>query len=612
MQINENRSVVKNAWNIISVKSQKKLLLVTLAQIFSGFLDLVGVVIIGSLGALSIQGIASQSPSSSVYTLLKAFQLEKLSFQQQVASLGLIAAIVLIAKTISSIYFTRKTLYFLSREGATVSSNLASQILSLDVIQLQKRSTQELLYIVSDGVKNITVGILATISTLLADFSLLIILILGVFVLDPGMAVATVLLFSAVGLILHRILQLRAQELGILSNELTVKSNQKILEVLGSYRESVVRHRRKFYSDEIRRFRNDLGEVIAETTFMPHISKYVIESTVVASFLILSAYQFSTKNAVEAVASLSVFFAASSRIAPAALRIQQNLLMFSNSLGSTQSTFTLISEMKKLPKINSLEKKIDFEHDGFIPDIGVNNVNFSYSKNGNFALQNINFKVPSGTSLAIIGPSGSGKSTLVDLILGVIKPDSGTVLISNREPNEVSSNWSGAVSYVPQSVLIANGTIRENVGLGYPPEYANDKRVTSALNFAQLSDFVGTLSNQIDTHVGEFGNRLSGGQRQRLGIARAFFTNPKLLVLDEATSALDGQTEEGLSEAIAALAGEVTVVVIAHRLSTIRKMDRIIYLDSGSIKAFGTFEEVQIKVRELDQEFTEFVDKNEK
>jgi ABC-type multidrug transport system fused ATPase/permease subunit len=603
MQIGASKLIIKRAWNIIDLKSQKKLIVITMVQVFSGLLDLLGVVVIGSLGALSIQGIASQAPSNSVGTLLNLFQLNELSFQRQVASLGLIAAFTLIVKTFMSVYFTRKTLYFLSREGAKVSGNLASQILSLDVSQLQKRSSQELLYIISDGVKNITIGILATVSTLLADFSLMLILVVGLFVLDPGVAIATILLFSVVGLTLHKILQVRAQELGVMANTLTVKSNQKILEVLGSYRESVVRNRRKFYSEEIRTLRYNLGEVVAETSFMPYISKYVIESTVVVSFLLLSAYQFGTKGAVEAVALLSVFFAASSRIAPAALRIQQNVLTLRNSLGSSFSTLTLISELKNEPIVNISETRIDFNHKGFSPDVKVQNLNYSYSHNGQFALRNIHFTIPSGTSLAIIGPSGSGKSTLVDLILGVLKPDSGSVLISNMAPNDASAKWSGAISYVPQAVLITDGTVRENVGLGYPLEYAKDERVDSALEFAQLSEFVRTLPKRIDSNVGEFGNLLSGGQRQRLGIARALFTNPKLLVLDEATSALDGQTEADLSAAIDALSGEVTLIIIAHRLSTIRNVDLVIYLDSGEIKATGTFDEVREKISEFDQEF---------
>jgi ABC-type multidrug transport system fused ATPase/permease subunit len=170
-------------------------------------------------------------------------------------------------------------------------------------------------------------------------------------------------------------------------------------------------------------------------------------------------------------------------------------------------------------------------------------------------------------------------------------------------PNDASAKWSGAISYVPQAVLITDGTVRENVGLGYPLEYAKDERVDSALEFAQLSEFVRTLPKRIDSNVGEFGNLLSGGQRQRLGIARALFTNPKLLVLDEATSALDGQTEADLSAAIDALSGEVTLIIIAHRLSTIRNVDLVIYLDSGEIKATGTFDEVREKISEFDQEF---------
>ena len=164
------------------------------------------------------------------------------------------------------------------------------------------------------------------------------------------------------------------------------------------------------------------------------------------------------------------------------------------------------------------------------------------------------------------------------------------------------AKWPGAVSYVPQDVVIAAGTIRENVALGYPPEAATDELIMSALKVAHLDKFVADLPDGVDTQVGERGAKISGGQRQRLGIARAMFTRPHLLVLDEATSSLDAETEASISEAIHDLRGSTTVVMIAHRLSTVRNADIVVYLSEGRVMAKGTFDEVRKSVPDFDRQ----------
>ena len=180
--------------------------------------------------------------------------------------------------------------------------------------------------------------------------------------------------------------------------------------------------------------------------------------------------------------------------------------------------------------------------------------------------------------------------------------DTGLVSIAGKLPLEAIATWPGSISYVPQDVTISNGTFRENVGLGYPVEVATDELVWSALEVAQLADFVRKLPQGLDTPVGERGTKISGGQRQRLGIARAMFTQPKLLVLDEATSSLDGQTEADISGAIQSLKGSVTVIMIAHRLSTVRNADQVVYMEKGKILAKGTFEEVRAAVPDFDSQ----------
>jgi ABC-type multidrug transport system fused ATPase/permease subunit len=393
-----------------------------------------------------------------------------------------------------------------------------------------------------------------------------------------------------------------ARRLGVSEAELTIEVNRRVVEVLVSFRESVVRNRRFLYSKEIEKAKFKLSDTLADISFLPSISKYVIETTVVVGTLAVSAAQFLAHDATRAVATLSVFMAAVTRIAPAVMRIQQGSIGIRQSLGSAQPTLDLIESLDLKRELEDSPSRLDFEHRGFTPTIEIKNLTFSYPTSLSPVLSAINLDVEKGEFVAIVGSSGAGKTTLVDVLLGVLNPNSGSISISNVSPLDAFKGWPGAVSYVPQDVMIFDGSIRSNVAMGFPDLSQSDDLIWQALDVAQLSEFVKQLPDGLDNQVGERGTKLSGGQRQRLGIARAMYTKPKLLVLDEATSSLDGQTESDISDSIQLLKGNVTVLMIAHRLSTVRSASRVIYMEGGNIKASGNFEEVRRQVPEFDRQ----------
>ena len=596
------KSTIGRSARVLSKRDQRRILAVIIIQVTMGIMDLLGVAIIGILGALTISGVQSTQPGNRVHSVLEILGIGNNTFQSQIAILGILAASIFIGRTIFSIVFTRRTLFFLSRRGAAISADLISRLLSQPLLKIQSRTSQETLYAVTVGVTTITLGILATTVTLISDLSLLVIMAIGLFVVDPFIALGTFLLFSAIGFLLYRLMQVKAHEMGRKESELSIRSNEKIIEVLNSYRESVVRNRRDFYAREIGRLRFELADTLAEFAFMPNISKYVIETTVILGALIICAIQFTMQDATHAVAILSVFLAAGTRIAPAILRMQQGAITIRSALGNAGPTLDLIESLGENRSVNNEVNSVEVVHEGFISNVEIKNVSLTYPSGTRKALSNISLEFEHGKFYAILGPSGAGKTSIVDVLLGVLDPDEGKILISNLSPLTAVAKWPGAVSYVPQDVMISNGTIRQNVALGFPEEVASDTLVNQAIGIAQLTDFVASLPNGLDTQVGERGTKISGGQRQRLGIARAMFTNPKLLVLDEATSSLDGQTESDISDAIQNLKGAVTVVMIAHRLSTVRNVDVVIYMDQGKILAKGTFEEVRNSIPDFDNQ----------
>jgi ABC-type multidrug transport system fused ATPase/permease subunit len=594
------KSTFGRSMRIFSISDRRKIFVTTLLQIFLGLLDLLGVAIIGVLGALAVNGIQSRQPGNRVSQVLSFLHLDNFSFQNQAAILGGFAAFILIFRTIATIIISRRVLFFLSRRAAVVSTELISRLLRRSILEIQEKTSQETLYAVTSGVSTVTLGIVGTTVALASDIAILTFLSIGLFVVDPVIAFGTFLLFGFVGYLLFKLMQQRAQELGQQTSELTIQSNEKILEVLNSYREFIVRNRRKYYAARIGEGRLALANNQAEISFMPNISKYVIETTVVFGTLVISAIQFMTTDATRAVATLSVFLAAGTRIAPAVLRLQQGALAIKGSLGAANPTLDLIERLNYQEDISVDDDSLDLNHEGFSGEISVENVDFGYPNSLSKAASGVSMKVYEGKSVAIVGSSGAGKTTLVDLILGILDPSSGSVRISGLKPLEAISKWPGAIAYVPQDVMISNGTIRENVALGFPIEVATDELVWGALRIAQLEIFVKSMPDGIDSHVGERGTKISGGQRQRLGIARALFTKPKMIILDEATSALDGRTEIEFANAIHQLKGSVTVVLIAHRLSTVREADSIVYMRDGAIIDVGTFDQVRSRVPDFD------------
>jgi len=397
-------------------------------------------------------------------------------------------------------------------------------------------------------------------------------------------------------------MHIRAGNLGIENSTLSIKSNEKIVEVFASYRESVVRNRRDYYAREMGKLRHSLANTSAELAFLPYVSKYVIETTVVLGAILIGAAQLLFQDTAHAIATLAIFLAAGTRIAPAVLRLQQGTITIQSGLGVGLPTLDLIEALGKAPMTENINDRVDIIHEGFFSEIVIKDISLTYPNKMVPAIAKVSLTIPAGTSIAIVGPSGAGKTTLIDVLLGVLNPDTGSVSVSGVPPLLAVATWPGSVSYVPQDVAIVSGTIRENIALGYPLEEATDELVMNALKVAHLDEFVASLPHGINTQVGERGARISGGQRQRLGIARAMFTRPHLLVLDEATSSLDGETEASISDAIHALRGSTTVVIIAHRLSTVRNADKVVYLSNGTVLATGTFEEVRTAVPDFDNQ----------
>jgi ABC-type multidrug transport system fused ATPase/permease subunit len=301
------------------------------------------------------------------------------------------------------------------------------------------------------------------------------------------------------------------------------------------------------------------------------------------------------------------------------LRIQYYLGIFNKAAKQSKQIFDVL-ELDKIDSANteyeSHSEKVIPTDKKFIAEITMSDVSFSYTQSAEKKLiSQLTLNVSPGEMIAIVGPSGAGKSTLVDLLLGYLKPDGGTILISGESPRDCFKIWSGKVAYVPQKVTIYEDTIFSNISLE-AFEKVNEAKITKVLYMLELvglGEYVRKLPSGIHSQLSESGSSLSGGQIQRIGIARALFSDPEVIIFDESTSSLDSLSESSIMELITSYRYSKTIILIAHRLSTIKSADRVIYLDHGRIKGTGTFDALRSLVPEFeDQVMRQNLDLTEK
>jgi ATP-binding cassette, subfamily B, bacterial PglK len=595
------KSAVYQSFELLPVADRVKLCFLAAAQFFLGFLDLIGIGLIGILSSVAVRGVQSQAAGSRVTSILKFMNLESSPLQSQVAVLGIIAVSIMLSRTYLSVMLTRRNLEFLGSRGAILSAELFKKTLNLPIVVLQSKNSQDRLFALTNSVTTIMTGILAPAANLLSDFSVLVFLLIGLFVFDPVTAILSIFIFGSVALLMYFLLHKKARRLGKAEAELNIRTNESVLDAINLFREIYIRDKKDDYANQFQDARAKQANISAQLSFLPSISKYISESVLLIATLSVAAVQFIFNDAAHATAAFGIFLAAGSRMAPAIMRLQSSSLLIKGNLGNSQIGFDFISELKNysVPARTISSKPSDKLFSG---SIEINEVTFRYPGAEEPALSRVSLQIAKGSRVALVGPSGAGKSTLADLILGVLTPDSGTIKVSGVTPVEAIRNWPDKISYAPQNTFILNGSILENLTLA--SENDEDSRISAwkALEVAQLADYVSELPEMLDSQVGENGNRLSGGQRQRLGIARTLFSNPKVIVLDESTSALDVQTEALFMDAFMNLGDEVTTITVAHRLSTIRNSDQIVYIDHGKILATGSFDYVRKTIPDFDDQ----------
>lgn len=352
---------------------------------------------------------------------------------------------------------------------------------------------------------------------------------------------------------------------------------------LGAIKETKVMRKEKYFLEDFSRTYQQYGEANRKYLFINQLPRMLIETMVVSGLLVMIVAKLAMGSTPEEIVPLlGVLALAAFRLMPSANRIVNlfNTIKFQQPL--FYELYPELMDIKERQESRresyylSVQPKLKFEK-----SIQVNKLRFAYPEGREDVLQDVSFSIGKGDFAGIIGPSGAGKTTFVDILLGLLKPSDGNIKVDGQDIFDNIRSWQANLAYVPQSIYLIDGSVKENIALGVAPENIDNARIEKSLHMAELYDFVLDLPEGMETRVGERGVKLSGGQRQRIGIARALYQQPEVLILDEATSALDNDTEKSITDTILKLKGQITIIAIAHRLSTLAECDYKIEFAEG-------------------------------
>lgn len=439
----------------------------------------------------------------------------------------------------------------------------------------------------TQNISTVTSGSLVPTLTILTDTTVGVGILVLLIWSEPVGSLVTLGLFGTAGVWLVTSTRSMVERWGTEAREAKTGVMQSLMQGFGGIREIKILGRAPMFVQEHQRFLfKSLRPQRLYSTFSI-IPRLLFEVLAVFGVTILvTILVISDRPITEILPVLALFTVGSFRILPAVTRTVESIQQIRFASAMVDQAKQLMSLVPEIRHTRSSSPQLRFD------SLHIDELKFIYGGDSSFRLGPVNLRIERGEYVGLVGESGSGKSTIVDLIGGLLDPENGGIVVNGQDMREIKHEWQSVIGYVPQTIFLIDDSIRKNVAFGIRDRDIDDARVTEALDAAQLSEFVSTLSEGVDTQVGERGVRLSGGQRQRIGIARALYHHPEVLLLDEATAALDMETERGVMDAIHRLKGSVTVIIVAHRMATVERCDRLYRLEQGQIVASGSYAEI--------------------
>jgi ABC-type multidrug transport system fused ATPase/permease subunit len=565
---------------------RKKLPSLFLFFVVLSIIDLVGLGIIGPYVSIIVDPNALEGGFGNFLKYL-GLPTEK---KQLLASLGFILLLVFILKTVFAIFVNRKIIKFGQDQQVRLRKLLMKSFQSLDYVEYLKKNSSEYIYSIQQLSQQYGLSVLLPILRIASD-CIVGIVIISFLAWQSFSALALLIsLLSILVFIYDRLFKKNIKKYGERANNASTAMLQGVQEGLEGFKEVRVLGKEDYFYNQVSTNAEQFAFFSVKSQILAITPRYLLELSLIIFIVILVSGTLILGGDFDAlVPTVAMFGVAALRLLPSANLISSGLvqLRFSrDAVSRLNKDVQSIGKIKTISKSSSKSAHADFKK------LSLRSVSFSYPNSSKNVIENISLDIKAGESIGFIGSSGSGKTTLIDIILGLLIPQKGTIHFNNEIIESSLNDWSYQLAYLPQQVFLLDDTLSQNIALGVDSNEIDDTRLFDAINKARLSNLVKELNDGVDTMIGERGMRLSGGQRQRIALARAFYHERNVLVMDESTSALDTDTEKEIVEEIKRLKGQKTLLVIAHRLTTLKHCDKIIEIENGKIINCGNYKDI--------------------
>ena len=575
--------IVSNISKFLSLLSKKQIFKVSgllLLLLIGMFLEIIGIGIL--LPTLEIISDPKVFYSNKYFSAVVDYF--NLTNSNQISNYLLISVIfIYFFKTLFLVYLTYKQNKFIYNLNASLSSRLFNKYIASPYSFHVTRNSAELIKILEKDMNYLNPFAMSVLS-LITEFFLCLSILITIIVIEPFGAISIGIGFFILSFIFYSFTKIKLKFWGIKRSNLEAESSKIILEGLNGIRDLKLNNVEEYFSKKLTLNKNSLASVTANHNTFNLLPRYYLEFTSVFIITCFIIYMVLSNQPLSSLITIiGIFVAAVFKMIPSINKILsslQNFKFYSSSMDLIIDELKLNDE--KVNKLNSqTKKKLSLKN-----NIKVDKLCFRYNETEDWILHNISFQVNKGEMVGFVGESGSGKSTLIDILTGLQEPHSGSIKIDNNDIRKDISVWQNTVGYVSQNVYLRDSSILENIAFGIPVNKINIKKAMAAVDSAQLTEKVKSLANGINSNIGESGVLLSGGQKQRLGIARALYNNPDILIFDESTSSLDSNTENEFIESIRKLKGLKTILIVAHRLSSLKHCDTIYKIDNKTIQKY--------------------------
>lgn len=506
--------------------------------------------------------------------------------------LGMTVLITLAVAALISMLTTWRLAIYSNQVGAEISSRLNRYYMYQDWLFHANGSSSQLTNKVIQECGRLTHQVISPLMQINAKLVLTMVMSTAIFLFDPIVALVGITLFVSAYLVLFRVVRSRLALNGQIVTEVNHTRIKLLNEGFGGIKDTLLLGRQRDFDKRFDRVSREMARAAGTIQGLAQVPRYAMELVAFGAIIILVLYLLKTKSGDlgSILPVLSIYALAGFKLLPALQQIYAGISTLRSHLSAFDTLrIDLIASKaaKEDVDIKPAEKLIAHS------EISLNNIKFHYPGKTQTVLNDLNMSFAVNKVTGIVGASGSGKSTVIDMLLGLIDPDQGAITIDGEKLSaENKRAWQNSLGFVPQSIFLADASIRENIAFGLPPERINEQRVSYAAKMAHLDELIQGLPDGLETRVGERGIQLSGGQRQRIGIARALYDDAHVMVFDEATSALDGITEKLIMDAIHDFSGSKTIIMIAHRLATVKQCDLIYLMDSGRVVDCGTYDDL--------------------